>query len=44
MGDIEITERQQYWLDQIRGAEAHKKSIVPHVRDEGLRPKELYQW
>ena len=44
MSDTEITERQQYWLDHIRAAEAHEESIAAYARAEGLTPKELYQW
>ena len=44
MSDTEITERQQYWLDHIRAAEAHEESIAAYARTEGLTPKELYQW
>lgn len=44
MSDTEITDRQQYWLDHIRAAEAHEESVAAYARAEGLAPKELYQW
>lgn len=44
MSESTITERQQYWLDQIRAANAFEGSIADYARAEGLTPKELYQW
>ena len=44
MGDIAITERQQYWLDHIRAAAAFYGSLAEYARSAGLRPKELYSW
>src|SRR6056297_1727177 len=44
MSAIPITERQQYWLDHIRAAEAFDGSIADYARSEGLKPKELYSW
>ena len=44
MSDTPITERQQYWLDHIQGAEAFNGSIADYARSEGLKPKELYSW
>ena len=44
MNDTPITERQQYWLDHIRAAEAFDGSIADYARSEGLKPKELYSW
>jgi hypothetical protein len=44
MSDTPITERQQYWLDHIRAAEAFDGSIADYARSEGLKPKELYSW
>jgi hypothetical protein len=39
-----ITERQQYWLDQIQSADAFDGTLVEYVRNEGLKVKDLYQW
>jgi hypothetical protein len=44
MSDIPITERQQYWLDHIRPAEAFDGSLADYARSEDLKPKELYFW
>lgn len=44
MSDATMTERQQYWLDQIRAADAFEGSVADYARGEGLTPKELYQW
>ena len=44
MSDTPITERQQYWLDHIRAADAFDGSIADYARSEGLKPKELYSW
>ena len=44
MSDTPITERQQYWLDHIRTADALDGSMADHARSEGLTPKELYSW
>jgi len=44
MSDTPITERQQYWLDHIRAAEAFDGSVADYARSEGLKPKELYSW
>jgi hypothetical protein len=44
MSDTPITERQQYWLDHIRAADAFDGSIADYARSEDLKPKELYSW
>jgi hypothetical protein len=44
MGDSSITERQQYWLDPVRAAQAYDGSIADYARSEGLKPKELHSW
>lgn len=44
MSATELAERQQYWLDQVRAAEAHEESIAAYAYAEGLTPKELYEW
>ncbi len=44
MSDSPITERQQFWLDHLRSAEAFDGSVADYARAEGLTPKELYQW
>jgi hypothetical protein len=44
MSKTPITERQQYWLDHIRAADAFDGSIADYARSEGLKPKELYAW
>ena len=42
MSDTPITDRQQYWLDHIRAADAFDGSIADYARSAGLKPKELY--
>ena len=44
MSDTPITERQRYWLDHLRAADAFDGSIADYARSEGLKPKELYLW
>lgn len=44
MSETTITEPQQYWLGQIRAANAFEGSVADYARAEGLTPKELYQW
>lgn len=39
-----ITERQQYWLDQIQAGEAFDGTLVEYASAEGLKVKDLYQW
>lgn len=44
MSDSPITERQQFWLDHLRSAEAFDGSVADYARAHELTPKELYQW
>lgn len=44
MSDTTITERQRFWLEHLRAAEASADSLAAYARGAGLRPKELYQW
>ncbi len=44
MGEIAITERQQYWLDHILAAEAFNGTLVEYAGVESLKVKDLYQW
>ena len=44
MSKAVITERQQYWLDHIRAADAFDGSLVEYAKAEGMKVKDLYQW
>ena len=44
MTDTPITERQHYWLDDIRAADAFDGSMAYYARSEGQTPQELYSW
>ncbi len=44
MSKAVITERQQYWLDHIRAADAFDGTLVEYAKAEGLKVKDLYQW
>ena len=44
MSKAVITERQQYWLDHIRAADAFDGSLVEYAKAEGMKVKGLYQW
>ena len=37
-----LTERQQYWLEQVRACQASGKSIAEYAADEGLDAKAMY--
>jgi len=39
-----FTERQQYWLNHIRAADASDGTLVDYAKGEGLKVKDLYQW
>ena len=40
----QITERQRYWLDHVRAADASDESTVAYAGKQGLKVKDLYQW
>lgn len=40
----EITERQQYWLEHIKAAQASKGTLVAYAAAHDLKVKDLYQW
>ena len=40
----EISERQKYWLDHIKAADASDGTLVAYAAAHGLKVKELYQW
>jgi hypothetical protein len=44
MSEKAITERQQYWLNHIRLADASGGTLVDYANSEGLKVKDLYQW
>jgi hypothetical protein len=37
-----LTERQQYWLEQVRACEASGKSIAEYAADQGIDAKAMY--
>ena len=39
-----ITERQQYWLDHLKAAEAQSLTLVSYAKANDLKVKDLYQW
>ena len=39
-----ISERQQYWLEHLRAAEASEDTIAGYARSNDLKPKDLYMW
>jgi len=39
-----VTERQQYWLDHIKAADASDGSLVEYAAAHDLKVKDLYQW
>ncbi|MEM7764046.1 MAG: hypothetical protein AAF290_08175 [Pseudomonadota bacterium] len=39
-----ISERQQYWLEHLRAAEASDDTIDGYARSNDLKPKDLYMW
>lgn len=40
----QITERQQYWLEHIKAADASDGSLVAYAASHDLKVKDLYQW
>ncbi len=44
MTDKTITERQQYWLDHLKAANADGSSLVEYAKANDLKVKDLYQW
>ena len=44
MAEFEITERQQYWLNDFRAADARKGTPVEYANAHELKIKDLYQW
>ena len=40
----EITERQQYWLNHIKAADASEGTLVAYAAAHDLKVKDLYQW
>ncbi len=42
MSKAVITERQQYWLDHIRAADAFDGTLVEYAKAEGMKVKDLY--
>lgn len=44
MSEKAITDRQQYWLDHIRSADASDGTLVEYAKAQGLKVKDLYQW
>lgn len=44
MTDKTITERQQYWLDHLKAADAGGISLVQYAEANELKVKDLYQW
>ena len=38
MSEQTITERQQYWLDHIRAADAFEGSLVKYAKANGIEP------
>jgi len=39
-----MTERQSYWLEHVRAADASDESTVAYADKQGLKVKDLYQW
>jgi len=44
MSETVITERQQYWLNHIRSADASEGTLVDYAKAQDLKVKDLYQW
>jgi hypothetical protein len=44
MADKSITERQQYWLNHLKAADAADISLVQYAEANELKVKDLYQW
>jgi hypothetical protein len=44
MSETVITERQQYWLNHIRSADASEGTLVDYAKAQSLKVKDLYQW
>ncbi|MEM6483479.1 MAG: hypothetical protein AAF662_00640 [Pseudomonadota bacterium] len=44
MSAATISERQQYWLEHLRAAEASDDTIAGYARSKDLKPKDLYMW
>ncbi len=43
MAEIEIIERQHYYLNHIRAADARKGTLVEYANAHDLKVKDLYQ-
>lgn len=39
-----VTDRQQYWLNHLKSAEANDGTLVDYAKAHQLKPKDLYQW
>ncbi|MEE9333118.1 MAG: hypothetical protein V3U65_03405 [Granulosicoccaceae bacterium] len=44
MTQLNITKRQQQWLDHILAAAANDGSIVEYAKANNLKTKDIYQW
>ena len=44
MGEAALTERQRYWLDHVKTAKDRGMTLVDYAAEEGLKPKDLYNW
>lgn len=42
--DIELTERQRYWLAHIRRGREQRMSMAAYAREHGLNGTALYYW
>jgi len=40
--DVNLTERQQYWLKHIRACNASGKTTIDYAREHGIKVKSLY--
>lgn len=39
-----INDRQQFWLNHLKSAEASDGTLVDYAKAHQLKPKDLYQW
>lgn len=44
MTNLDMAERQQYWLEHVRAAEASEGTQADYARANGIKTRELYQW
>jgi hypothetical protein len=40
--DVNLTERQQYWLKHIRACNASGKTTIDYAREHGIKVKSMY--